>query len=108
MHDWILRCRRIVDDLTGPPYLDAEHEWDSEEECTSLWRKEPHEYYEVAERLLSQQPSDLALRFALLYPIYQKETLSVAEHGEYGEYKNSFRHLVALCIPEEIADLRTL
>lgn len=105
LHDWILRCRRIVDDITRSPYLDAAYELKPEEQWANFWNTKFDDYIEAAEQLLSQRPSDLALRFALLYPLHKTGTLPLPEHDQR---KNAFRHLVALCIPEEIADLRTL
>ena len=116
LNSWIEQCRNFVGSVNFPPYLDDD--WVSErirEIAPRLVDSSPEGfqgYEEIAENLLSGSPSDLGLRLALLYPV-QAFRRGFGEPRTPAQYLDSpaakcFRHLTALCIPEEINELRQL
>jgi hypothetical protein len=108
LDNWIICCRKLVDASEKPPYLDDIYpELGEVEPGDRPWNKMPEEFWQAAERLLSNRPSDLALRFALLY-LADPSIPRVVLGKEKEQQRGYFRHLMALCIPEELTDLRTL
>ena len=111
MATWANLCRHQIADMTDPPYLDDVYEGlpadvpitdrsDAEVLAT---------YQQIAQEFLAESPADLAVRFAVLYPLsIAGMTLSAAVLRPSPESKISFCHLVGLCSPEMPTDVRSL
>ena len=94
LENWILRCRKVVEVSEAPPYLDRRFpELDEGLPDTS---EELQNYCDRAERLLVEDPSDLGLRFGLLYPLRLRQS------------RGAFQHLVPLLVSERLTELRAL
>jgi tetratricopeptide (TPR) repeat protein len=111
LEDWIVRCQNFVEESDNSPYLDGRFlELDEHAPKIGSSPEERHDYSEQAMRLLFEKPPDLGLRFGLLYPL----RLSAIYNNHRSirldklEEAKCFEHLFALCIPEELTDLRPL
>ncbi|MGB8886916.1 MAG: hypothetical protein WCC87_09350 [Candidatus Korobacteraceae bacterium] len=112
VESWVDQCRLSIASASGLPYLDGDYEildahvpihhseTDDEAVCS---------YELLAKDFLARNPSDLAVRFALLYPLRKAGMrFSAGVRGASPQVKATFDRLVELCSPERLADIRDL
>lgn len=112
MESSVNRCRIFLAGTGAAPYLDGIYEIlpadvpireNERDEDTLL------SYESLAEGLLLQNPSDLAVRFAVLYPLSEAAlAYSSRLFHPSSQAKATFQRLVLRCIPERLTDLRDL
>ncbi|MGA2373806.1 MAG: hypothetical protein ABSG11_24390 [Candidatus Korobacteraceae bacterium] len=106
---WITLCNEALRTSDEAPYLDISNPL-LDGDVPKIMAEQ--EYLGCAEELLTEDPSDLTLRFGLLYPLRasaMKNPCPVdASKINSDSRTNAFQHLAALCIPEQINDLRSL
>src|ERR1035438_7443627 len=102
MESWVDRCRIFLAGTGAAPYLDGIYEIlpadvpireNERDEDTLL------SYESLAEGLLLQNPSDLAVRFAVLYPLSEAAlAYSSRLFHPSSQAKATFQRLVLRCI----------
>jgi len=108
MESWVDLCRLFIAGTSAPPYLDGVYEiLPADAPVRENVRDETYE--RLAEDLLLQNPADLAVRFAVLYPLREAGmTYSAKFSSPSPQAKATFQRLVGLCNPERQTDLRDL
>jgi hypothetical protein len=112
MESWIDLCRAFLAGTSEPPYLDGVYEILPADVPV---RENEHDeeviysYERIAEGFLAQNPADLAVRFAVLYPLRAAGMRYLSKFSRPSpQLTSTFQRLMGIGNPERLSDLRNL
>lgn len=111
MEGWVDQCRAFFGGMSSSPYLDGFYEGLSDESVLKSKRDESviSSYEVTAEDFLARYPSDLAVRFAVLFPLREAGmTFSLSSLRPSPRMQAVFQRLIELCNPDGLTGLPEL